>query len=404
MGATGPDDGGTASTDLAFYEALPVSSSILGLGDASAYRPLPVDWVVGVADIVRSTDAVSSGGYKRVNTVAAAVIAAVANGLHGREFPFVFGGDGAGFALPAAQAEIGRAALASVAGWAQSAFGLSLRVAMVPVATIRDNGRDVQIARFAPSPDVSYAMFAGGGLAWAERQMKAGAFRIEPEDGATARPDLAGLSCRFSEIPARRDLILSVVLLPRPDASPDAFAALARNILELGVEEGHDGNPVPPEGPELHWPPAGLPIEAEVRKAMTGLPLWASRLSVGIRTLLSHLSFVTGTRVGAFDPARYRSELARNSDFRKFDDGLRMTLDCTAAVADRIEARLRDARAAGLARTGTHRQAAALMTCFVPSASRSDHVHFVDGAAGGYAAAAAMATADMAGRTAGPVR
>ncbi|WP_156416159.1 DUF3095 family protein, partial [Aurantimonas manganoxydans] len=85
MDATGPDDGCTASTDLAFYEALPVSSSILGLGDASAYRPLPADWVVGVADIVRSTDAVSSGGYKRVNTVAAAVIAAVANGLHGRE-------------------------------------------------------------------------------------------------------------------------------------------------------------------------------------------------------------------------------------------------------------------------------------------------------------------------------
>jgi hypothetical protein len=28
------------------------------------------------------------------------------------------------------------------------------------------------------------------------------------------------------------------------------------------------------------------------------------------------------------------------------------------------------------------------MTCFVPSALRPDHVHFVDGAAGGYAAAA----------------
>ena len=61
--------------------------------------------VIGLADIERSTDAVAAGGYKAVNTVAAAVIAAVANGLHGREFPFVFGGDGAGFALPAAQAE-----------------------------------------------------------------------------------------------------------------------------------------------------------------------------------------------------------------------------------------------------------------------------------------------------------
>jgi hypothetical protein len=30
-----------------------------------------------------------------------------------------------------------------------------------------------------------------------------------------------------------------------------------------------------------------------------------------------------------------------------------------------------------------------MMTCFAPSPSRSDHVHFIDGAQGGYAAAAA---------------
>lgn len=57
-------------------------------------------------------------------------------------------------------------------------------------------------------------------------------------------------------------------------------------------------------------------------------------------------------------------------------------------LADRLEALLASAEAAGTARCGTHRQAAALMTCFVPSPTRSDHVHFVDGAMGGYAAAA----------------
>lgn len=35
-----------------------------------------------------------------------------------------------------------------------------------------------------------------------------------------------------------------------------------------------------------------------------------------------------------------------------------------------------------------HRQQAALMTCITPSAYDSQHVHFVDGASGGYAAAA----------------
>jgi hypothetical protein len=67
---------------------------------------------------------------------------------------------------------------------------------------------------------------------------------------------------------------------------------------------------------------------------------------------------------------------------------LRMTLDCTPALADRIEALLSKAEADGVARAGTHRQTSALMTCYVPSPTRGDHIHFVDGAMGGYAAAA----------------
>ena len=92
--------------------------------------------------------------------------------------------------------------------------------------------------------------------------------------------------------------------------------------------------------------------------------------------------------VGSFDPAQYRHQLVENTDFRKFDDGLRMTLDCTPALADRLEALLSEAERQGIARYGLHRQDAALMTCFVPSPTRADHIHFVDGAMGGYAMAA----------------
>jgi Protein of unknown function (DUF3095) len=105
-------------------------------------------------------------------------------------------------------------------------------------------------------------------------------------------------------------------------------------------------------------------------------------------TLIAFIVMKFGIRVGAFDPAVYRREVVENSDFRKFDDNLRMTLDCTPALADRIEQRLTVARAAGIARFGLHRQPAAIMTCIVPSISDSNHVHFVDGAAGGYALAA----------------
>ena len=104
--------------------------------------------------------------------------------------------------------------------------------------------------------------------------------------------------------------------------------------------------------------------------------------------LFAFLIFRFGRTIGRFDPARYRHQLVENTDFRKFDDGLRMTLDCTPALADRLEALLVEAQRNGIAHYGLHRQDAALMTCFVPSPTRSDHIHFVDGAMGGYAMAA----------------
>ena len=95
-----------------------------------------------------------------------------------------------------------------------------------------------------------------------------------------------------------------------------------------------------------------------------------------------------GITVGSFIPAKYTRELVDNSDFRKFDDSLRMVLDCTPELADEIEQHLQDCAAKGIVRYGTHRQQAAMMTCFTPSPTNSNHVHFIDGAMGGYAMAA----------------
>jgi Protein of unknown function (DUF3095) len=77
-----------------------------------------------------------------------------------------------------------------------------------------------------------------------------------------------------------------------------------------------------------------------------------------------------------------------NSDFRKYDDALRMVLDCTPDLERALSTRLAAAASAGIARYGLYQQDAAMMTCFTPSAVRSDHVHFIDGARGGYASAA----------------
>jgi hypothetical protein len=286
--------------------------------------------VLGLADIVQSTAAIEAGRYKTVNTAAAAVIAAVANALPESDFPFVFGGDGASIALPPDQAERGRAALSSVAAWTRDDLGLDLRVAMVPVEAVREAGLDVHIARFGPSRDVSYAMFTGGGLTWAEAQMKAGAFTVAPAPAGT-RPDLTGLSCRFAEIESERGVILSLIVVPPPGADMVAFGRLVREVLALAETSPEAGRPVPAGGPTPQLSPPGFDLEAKATRK-PGQSERASRLSLRLRTLAAYLVFRTGVRVGRFDPRRYREQLVENTDFRKFDDALRMTLDCTPAI------------------------------------------------------------------------
>ena len=95
-------------TDI-FYGAIPVFRGFGSLMDPAMYAPLPDDWTLGVADIVESTKAIANQRYKAVNMAGASVIAAVANALEGREFPFVFGGDGASFAVSPDDLERARA-------------------------------------------------------------------------------------------------------------------------------------------------------------------------------------------------------------------------------------------------------------------------------------------------------
>ena len=65
-----------------------------------------------------------------------------------------------------------------------------------------------------------------------------------------------------------------------------------------------------------------------------------------------------------------------------------MVIDCTRAEADGIESILKAAREQNHIEYGLHRASSALMTCFVGSTDDGGHVHFIDGADGGYALAA----------------
>jgi hypothetical protein len=378
----------------AFHETLPSFSQFSEVVDPALYRPLPGGWIVGVADIANSTGAIREGRYKSVNMAGAGVIAAVGNAIGTHDFPFAFGGDGAGFAVPAAAAGRVETALAGMRRWAQEEVNLQLRAAAVPVEVIRQSGRDVTVARFSASPAVGYAMFAGGGIGWAEAEMKAG--RLTMPAPVADGPDLTGLSCRFDPIVSRRGVILSVIAMPQAGVPQVAFASLVRDIAGL-LDKGAEGqgNPVTGQRLGLRWPARGLSLEVRTypEKGLRRLARFAERAGF---TFFAYAILRSGLKVGGFDPERYRRQLEQNSDFRKFSDRLELTVDCSPELAASIRNRLESARADGVALFGLHEQREALVTCLVRSPTDPGHIHFVDGAGGGYAQAAVALKAQLA--------
>ncbi|MDO3431763.1 DUF3095 domain-containing protein [Rhizobium sp. CBN3] len=379
----------TTVTDEEFFANVPRFSAFEGVTDAGNYRPLPEGWVLALADIVGSTQAIAGGRYKDVNMAGASVISAVLNAVGKGDYPFVFGGDGALIALPGSLEKAARDALAAVQVWVEEDLGLMLRIAIVPVSDTRAEGLDVRVARYSASPHVTYAMFWGGGTSWAERQMKLGRYGVDRAAPGT-RPDLTGLSCRWSPIEAENGEIVSIIAVPGEGRPGEEFRDLVNDIVAITAEQNRGSHPVPTDGPKFAFSLKGINREAKAT-APAGRRLW-QKLIIFLQLAVIVGCYRLGIPLGRFDARRYKRDVAGNSDFRKFDDGLKMTVDVDVGRLKRIETLLEEARASGICRYGLHRQSSALMTCFVPTPISRDHMHFIDGAAGGYAVAASRMT------------
>ena len=215
--------------------------------------------------------------------------------------------------------------------------------------------------------------------------MKAGGETV-PAAVPGTQPDLTGLSCRWSHMEARNGAILSLLVQPREGVTDEAFADVTRSVLEAVSHLERDGHPSPPQGPGTGWPPPGATLEAHASRG--SMPLAKRKRQILFETAIAWVVLKTKIKMGGFDPAHYQRTVGANADYRKFDDGLKMTLDCDAETVVRLKVLLEAAQSAGTVSYGMHIQNEAMMTCIVPSIMDDTHVHFIDGASGGYTQAA----------------
>ena len=370
-----------------FYADLPIFADVDVVMRAENYTPVPDSWHVCLCDVRGSTVAIERGEYKSVNSLGAAAITAVLNAAGEIEVPFSFEGDGCVLCVPPSLVEKSRAALARAREIARESFGLDLRIATVPVAALRTAGHGVFVARYRVSENYVQAVFAGGGVAFADRLIKesaTAALYSVPED---VKPiaSLRGFECRWEDIPSRHGETVSLMVRVMVTDVAQAIALYRQVVARVHDIYGDDEACHPLAVPDLQLSLSGkrLDLEAGIRAASSN-PLrrwlWVQRARLAV--LIGKVAIRYGLRTQSTDWSGYKNDLVRNADVRKFIDLYRHILAGTTRQREKLTEWLEERFQRGELVYGMHVSDRAHMTCLVFD-YQGRHLHFVDGADGG---------------------
>ncbi|MDO6562363.1 DUF3095 family protein [Amphritea sp. 1_MG-2023] len=365
-----------------FYCQLSGFTDISQLVDDSVYCSVPDDWYVSVVDVRGSTEAIEQGNYRDVNFIGAAAITAHLN-LVDHDLPFIFGGDGAVVLINKSLREATLKVLQSLSYYAKEIFNLELHTGMVSVKELRSRGKELQVAKYVSGIGIAQAMFKGGGISLAETLLKSDSmYRCEPAARFESTEIFAGLTCRWKPIPSGKGVTLSILIQPVEDDNrvlPEVITQLKRI---LGSFE--NANPVRMENARYYSVLENLKRQIKISDGGFNRAF--------IKEIFAIFMAVPFFNLGLFklipSVKQYIEHTPLHCDFKKFDDTLRMVLNCSINQYQAIEQYLHSASLADQVSYGIQVSDAAQMTCYVESMTDGGHLHFVDGTDGGYALAA----------------
>ncbi|MBY0517303.1 MAG: DUF3095 domain-containing protein [Bacteriovoracaceae bacterium] len=372
-----------------FYKNLDSFREFNEFTTESHFKPLPDDWTILITDIKGSTKAVAAGKYKEVNTVGAATIVVARKGMGEADFPFVFGGDGATLLIPNKYLDSVLENLAALQKLSQTNQNLDLRIGLVSMKELTQAKQEVFVGKFEITPGRSIAILRGKGISYAEKLIKDESGKYLSKIETEKSPDLSGLSCRWNPIPSKKGKIFTILVSSKSDNTIyKSFLTELNKILPQGIEESN------PTNVDLASYKSVGKLIAEERKLHPSL-LSLSFLKRALEICYAVLVFKYHFPALIFDAKKYSQSMRSHSDFRKFDDVLRMVLDCSLEQIQAIKTYLEKKYAAGDLFYGTFETDCSLMTCFVDGLGQGEHIHFIDAENGGYTAAAIMMKKQM---------
>jgi len=374
-----------------FYKNISSFSEFHDVLNPDYYHPVPDDWLVLISDIKGSTQAINEGKYKAVNVVGASCIISVINAVGGNsDIPFVFGGDGASFVIPPSLKDKVGEALIGTRKMAKDSFNMDLRVGLVPVQEILKGGKKINIAKYDISENMPIAMFSGGGLAYADTYIKQHEAETNIDnfiDDKTAIADFDGLECRWNPVKTKKGNMLTLMVQTADFSDTQTYEDLLRELEDI-YGTYHDYRPNVPQDMTLSPNPKSLYAEFGVRThGMNAINRLLYGLKLAFETPLGMALFKWDLEAKGVEGKKYIDDLVANTDFQKFDDTLRMVIDSAPEQTVRLQSWLEKKHNDGRLYYGIHTGPEAIVTCLVFDRVEN-HLHFIDGASGGYALAA----------------
>lgn len=369
-----------------FYQDLPVLQQFQDISRTEAFTPVPEGWMVVITDLIGSKQAIRDGKYREVNLLGASCIVAVLNAVPDLEVPFVFGGDGATFLVPEPRLPAVQASLQGLQRKSKDEFGMTLRAGALPMADIYQAGQTLRIAKVRMAEQYDQAMFMGGGLRWAEERVKREGGGAFPEPGPDAEALLSGLECRWRDLPSPKGETMALLIRAKEDQSMEAYGEVLEGLRRiLGSLE--EAAPLRIETLLPSFSPNQLRGETKLRKVGAQWKRVGYLAKIWFQNVLLKAFVRFNVTTGTTNWNAYLAGIVEKSDFRKFDEMLRLVIACTPQEREACLAFLEERFQAGALAYGHHVTNRALITCMVFE-RMGRQVHFIDAADGGYAVAA----------------
>lgn len=371
--------------EVAFYKNLPsLKLPLASVFHETYFNNVPADWHVIIADVKASTQAVAAGKHNDVNLVAAGSLIAALNVAkkYNVEVPFFFGGDGSTLLVPAQIHTEVMAALAAHNRNTRKNVGLEMHIGSLPVKEILDSGHWVRLAKMEIDSVYSKAIAIGDGLRYAEQKIKQ-----EIQNDAAAIPqtpelNLTGLECRWDKIKPPREEAENVCYLieaVNPQKQIDVYAALFSTIEEIygDLQKRH---PLCMEQlkPLFSW--------QKLKKEMLAkFGHWkpAYFMDAFLRSVYGAFSFKYDWDIGGVRAKEYLSQLIAHADTFAVDGRVNTIICGTQEKHTHFLNYLSAEEKNGRLIYGHYGSKESIMTCYIESRAQR-HIHFVDGADGGY--------------------